>query len=208
MLRLPFVVNIRHIITSHLPNYKLLVKKEVNKVKVYAYIRQYKNVSISEQLKILKDIRCDEVFIEEQLSVERIELQRLQTSAKSNDKVIVTNIKVLSLDASAAVDLMTHFISQNIGFVSLEENFNSKEYPSFTQIFLGLEEMDKCHKFKQTDVSNKKIEYVVSGRPPVDGEKIQTIRFLYRSKSLTMRQIATKCNVSLGTVHKYLNNSE
>lgn len=185
-------------------------------MKTLAYIRQYKNVSISEQLKSLKDFRCDEIFIEEQLSIERVELQRLQMMMQNNDRVIIKNIKVFNLEANASLELLGHFASREIEFISLDEEFSSKKNPSFAQIFLGLAEMDKSYKIKEKHMTNQKsenrtkeiIKYNEIGRPSIDYEKIHTIRFLYKSKSLSMREIATKCNVSLGTVHKYLNNNE
>jgi AcrR family transcriptional regulator len=38
----------------------------------------------------------------------------------------------------------------------------------------------------------------------VSEETIERIRFLYKFRSYTLREIAEECNVSLGTAYKYV----
>ncbi len=44
----------------------------------------------------------------------------------------------------------------------------------------------------------------VGGRPKVSEETIEEIRYLYHNQSYTLREIAEKCDVSLGTAYKYV----
>ncbi|MEG0285281.1 MULTISPECIES: recombinase family protein [Vagococcus] len=43
----------------------------------------------------------------------------------------------------------------------------------------------------------------IGGRPRVSEETIERIRFLYKFRAYTLREIADECNVSLGTAYKY-----
>ena len=45
------------------------------------------------------------------------------------------------------------------------------------------------------------------GRPSIPQEKIEQIQYLARSQKRTMREIAIACDVSVGTVYKYVNES-
>lgn len=44
----------------------------------------------------------------------------------------------------------------------------------------------------------------IGGRPRVSEETIERIRFLYKFRSYTLREIAEECNFSLGTAYKYV----
>lgn len=43
----------------------------------------------------------------------------------------------------------------------------------------------------------------IGGRPSISTELMAEISFLHKSKKLSLREIADKCNVSLGTAYKY-----
>lgn len=45
----------------------------------------------------------------------------------------------------------------------------------------------------------------IGGRPKINKEIAERIRFLYHTKKVPLRQIAADCNVSLGTAYKYAN---
>lgn len=43
------------------------------------------------------------------------------------------------------------------------------------------------------------------GRPPIDNRLVKRIQFMYGRDKKSMREIAEICDLSLGTVHKYVN---
>lgn len=46
----------------------------------------------------------------------------------------------------------------------------------------------------------------LGGRPTISEETIEKIRYLYQNKAYSLRDVASECNVSLGTVYKYVQN--
>lgn len=87
----------------------------------------------------------------------------------------------------------------------------SKDYPDVTdEQFINLVvELADLESFVISERTTKGIQIArksgrVGGRPKIPKEKIEEIRYLYHSQSYTLRKIAEKCDVSLGTAYKYI----
>lgn len=175
-------------------------------MKIYAYIRQNEKFSVSEQLKQLIPFKCDEFFLEEQLDNKRSELEKLQNKVVERDRVLITDITVFGFDGNEFIEMMAEFLTRGVEVVSVSDSFDSTKLVSTESLLLLLAAMDQSHSLlasdKLTSHRNRRGEL---GRPSLNSKTINRIRYLYRSHSLSMREIAEECNVSLGTVHKYIN---
>lgn len=167
-------------------------------MKTYGYIRPSASKSLSEQLKELSDYNCDNYFVEEGSDYQNQEFERLLKIVKENDRIIVMNVRSLEMTIQRFGELLAMLNSMQIELISVEDKINSIEKIYFHEAVTLLVELVGCESII------KKIERE-QGRPPIDKMKVRRIRFLYHENKMTMREIANACEVSLGTVHKYLN---
>ena len=159
-------------------------------------IRIYKNIAaeiIDEIQKYLDYFACDIEFIREQ-----------GMSEKSN-KLTIHDIDSLSASLLKIYDFVV-FLEQNDFEIEVLDNpFNlqSSDFISALKKF-GTREKSIFKKQVAEGLERARDEGKSLGRPRISDEKIKQIRSLYKKKK-TLREIATKCDVSLGTAHKYTN---
>lgn len=172
----------------------------------YAYLRKEYPISLMDQLEKIINYKCDDIFIEETEITKTYELERLLSSLQSENQLLVYDIRVLAKGPKGLRKLFEQLQSNDIHLISLQDNLDTKETLKFyDNVLLGLsieETYRKC--LIQQRLDEVKLDGQVLGRPSVDTKIISKIVFLFEKKGKSMREIAEICQVSLGTVHKYI----
>ncbi|MGX7030254.1 recombinase family protein [Vagococcus zengguangii] len=130
---------------------------------------------------------------------ERVNYLELLAKLGEEKEFYVWKYEALDLNLLAVKRLLDNLKEQGISlrFVNEEENFLA--------YLMDIGEREKNYLATRTKRGLKRAREKgnFGGRPRVNEEIIEKVRSLYFEKRLTYREIATECNVSIGTVHKY-----
>lgn len=175
-------------------------------MKTYAYINPNESQGMSCQLNKMMSYNCDEFFIEEKEAKGNRELECLLKVVRKGDCVVIADINVFGMNLKKLNELMTNFFSWGVCLISVDDQLESTEMLPFEKalsLFAKIETRQTVY-----NTQRRRLKAIESGkewgRPMISADKIREIRFLHENNNLTMREIALECDVSLGTVHKYL----
>lgn len=172
---------------------------------IYGYIRKNYPIGTLKQLKKIMEFQCDEIFIEEKILKEEQELNRLLAKIKEEDQLIVYDLRVFGKKLKKFERFIEILESNKVRLKSISESLDTKNNPFFYGNVRLVIEMEHFHTVYQTrkGIKDARLQGVVGGRPRISPQKVKKIRMLYE-KDLPLRKIAEVCEVSLGTVHKYV----
>lgn len=176
---------------------------------IFGYIRvstQKQNYQIQQEA--LKRFNVDRVF-EEKASgrkTDRVALNDLLKQLRPNDKLIIYDLSRLGRTTHQVMKLIDYFQVNEIGFVSIKENFdiNTPIGKAMIGIIAAFNQM-------QVEIQNERIKDglknarskgVKLGRKPISYEKKRLIKAL-SNEGYTNREIAERLNLSIRTVINY-----
>lgn len=177
---------------------------------IYAYVRKEFPVETIKQLQVLLTHNCDNVFVEEQAFSKEEELKKMIDLLQPQDTVVIFSLLVFGKSQQELVPIVTLFLKRDVRLVSISDQIDSENQPDFySQLirFAKFEQTIVTYQLKEVRQEGLAIatdEELEWGRPTITSEKIKRIQFLYQNKNVTFREIAAECDVSLGTVHKYV----
>lgn len=171
----------------------------------YGYVRKDYPISTVEQLTNIMPYKCDELFIEEAKFEQEIELNQLLKKMNQKDQLIVYNFQVFGKNLKAFKQLVIELQKKKIRLISVEDEIDTETIVSFYKSALTIIKMFENN---QGHLVRKSLERVkqsgsMTGRPAISDEVIKRILYLYK-QGKPMREIASICGVSLGTVYKYV----
>ncbi len=174
-------------------------------MKVYGYITKYSFVPVEDQFKNLQEYDCDEYFLEGNVTNISAELTKLLDVLVEGDKVVIHSLEIIWRSRKFMMNLLEVFMEKEISLVSIEEEIDTNK-----DIFF-LDQAYKSYEAEERYVSYiSKLRFVqlskegsIYGRPKIEREVVDKILFL-ESQNVPMREIASRCKVSVGTVHKYI----
>lgn len=172
---------------------------------VYGYVRKVYPINVTEQLKQIMPYACETVFIEEASLSDDSELNSLLDQIVTGDIVVVASLKVFGKSLSELIALLQFFYDKAIRLVCLEGELDTQNPLSFyeaAQLVAESEIARKQHQLRRSLILTR-VKDSPAGRPTIKSETINNIQRYYIRDKLTLREIAEKCHVSLGTVHKY-----
>lgn len=174
---------------------------------LYAYIRKDYPVSTLEQIDMLRAYECQEVFIEDMDVTDNSELTRLLKKLVANDELLVYNLQVFAKKSREFEELLKVLNEYNVRLISIQDHIDTKVSTRFYTDVLKVLKMEERHQsyLIRTSIERAKKQGRSTGRPRVGDQTIDQIVFLFEQKGKSMREIAEICEVSLGTVHKYVN---
>lgn len=178
-------------------------------MKKVLYIKNNYPVPTLEQWKLLEKMDCDEVFVEGIDIGYPIQLEHALKNLTNKDVLLVYSLKVL-FNLSNPESWFEKMSNKGIRLISVVEKFDLKKEPTFYVRYLSISKIiNEISTERNEDtgrVSN--IDKQKIGRPNISPKKINMIRHLSLKERMSYRQISKACDVSLGTVSKYLNNIE
>lgn len=178
-------------------------------VTTYGYVRKNYPDTTSNQLQRIMVHDCQDIFIEEESLENDRELEKLMNLLKKNDQLIVDSIGVLGKSIKDMTVFFERLSEKNVRLISKSDSIDSKRDERFYDLVSILYKVNlNCQKkLTKERIATSQSLGTIFGRPTIDDDIIKRINRLYEYEKLTMREIASQCNVSLGSVHKYLKQS-
>jgi DNA invertase Pin-like site-specific DNA recombinase len=180
----------------------------------FGYIRvstQKQNLEI--QIEALKKYNIDKLF-EEKASgrkTDREVLKELLDQLRPDDTLVIYDLSRLGRTTHQVMQLIDHFQKNNIGFISIKENFDittpmGKAMISIIASFNQMQVEIQNEKIKD-GLKNAKQKGIKLGRKPISLEKVRIINAL-SNQGFTNKEIASKLGLSIRTIINYKNNSQ
>ena len=180
----------------------------------FGYIRvstQKQNLEI--QIEALKKYNIDKLF-EEKASgrkTDREVLKELLDQLRPDDTLVIYDLSRLGRTTHQVMQLIDHFQKNNIGFISIKENFDittpmGKAMISIIAAFNQMQVEIQNEKIKD-GLKNAKQKGIKLGRKPISLEKVRIINAL-SNQGFTNKEIASKLGLSIRTIINYKNNSQ
>lgn len=129
---------------------------------------------------------------------------------EKGDVLLVQNLACFGVRSKNLYEILTILAEQEKFFVAIKEQVDTRApsgqsfYKALGYIYRMEREVISSHTLTAIQEARKNGANV--GRPKIDAEKINEIRFLYRKKNISMREIAEMVGASVGSVSKYLKN--
>ncbi|MBP1042817.1 recombinase family protein [Vagococcus sp. BWB3-3] len=125
-----------------------------------------------------------------------------------DQQIVLMSFESMGLQLGQLAPIFHYIRDEGIDCHFVEKPFERDE--DYLQLLTGLalseKEIVSRRTLKGLRVAHAK--GVVSGRPAINEQTIDRIRYLHTSQKKNIRQISTECGVSLGTVHKYIKREE
>ncbi len=173
---------------------------------IYGYVRKEYPKETTQQIQQLMQYKCEKLFIEENDLYKVEELQKLLKVMQKDDQIVVVDLLVFGQKLKTLKWIMRELLIKEIRFISLENNLDTKKDRTFYEMVFLMAQMDQSqtiYQAKKRTAHAKKIGRS-GGRPSIGEDQIEVIEDLYTNKKLSMRKIADHCDLSIGTVRKYI----
>lgn len=161
---------------------------------------------ITQQVKYLSLSKCEYIYIEDYGFEKTRELNELLANLKEKDTLIVHDLQVLGKKKAQLDRLLFELNKKRIQLMSQFKTFDMADDGHFYNVTHQLYDVAKT--CERESIKKKLLitqnNGTILGRPKVDIEVRKKIQTLYNTGKWTMREIALFCDVSLGTVFKYV----
>lgn len=156
------------------------------------------NLHSNDEIKRLyQDELCDEVILAQ---LNQPIYSQFESLIKNNreSQLIVLNVDSIGVPIEKLAELLVWILDNRVKLSFIEKPVSSdKEYLKM------LSQLAQDEKNKINNECLMKQEKDI-GRPKIPVEKIVEIRYLRQVKKMKIREIAKICDISIGTVHKYI----
>lgn len=172
---------------------------------IYAYIRKDYPESLEEQIKKINDFKYDKLIIEDNALDNHQELEKLLASLLERDYLIISDMRVFSYSLKALKKIYVKLQEKEVTLVSINEHIDTSKSPNFFHDMIRILESDEKHRkyLVNINITRARNDGRIGGRPTISSDTIEKIQYLYIHEKLTLREIAEKCDISLGTAYKY-----
>jgi len=172
----------------------------------YGYIRKEFPVETLKQIHALLPHECEELFIEESDLGSEHELQRLMEVCEAKDTIIIYHSCVFEKNLRSYAKIIEEFMDKQVDLLILDEKIDTHIEKNYYTTVKKIADMERYVLQKKTiyGIKNARNDGRVGGRPKITETTIKNINHLRNVQKLPLRKISELCNVSLGTVHKYI----
>lgn len=174
------------------------------------YMRPFqRDVHCEAQLQQLTEEHCERIVAEEHSSAKkRIELKRLISNLKQDDKLVVTKLYILADSTLHLVEVLDLIKGKGAFFQSLQEGIDTSDsqgYPFHDMVeSLAAFQRDVISENTKKGLYKAKQKGVTTGRPRKPDENVQQAIVMYESKQYTLAEIKEETGISKSTLYRYL----
>lgn len=172
---------------------------------IYGYVKNKITISVMAQLKSVQTYSCDDIYIEEE-AVKGDVMDTLLSKVKAGDTIVIESLRVFEKTLKELKGLFSVLSEKGVRLISVSDQFDSSK-PALgyevLELLIRNETAVRSQLVKRQLALSKSLG-ITLGRPAIGEEKVADILRLHVSEKLSMREIADICEVSLGTVHKYV----
>ena len=162
----------------------------------------------SEEKRVLKKQNYDQLVIGDRSDISELECFKEALAGFNNCTVVVYSEESITEDGSITnkLNLLEWLKSKNIELILLDyplkEEISSAAY--LKVVYKLAIENKKAISYKTAKgLKEARAKGHIGGRPKISEKTIKEINHLYTKEKYTLREVAEKVNVSLGTVYKY-----
>ncbi len=95
---------------------------------VYGYVRNERAFPLNEQLKIINDYKCQEIFIEDQESHDQETLERLIHQLNSADVIVIASLTILGEEVSDIIRIFERLRRKKVQIISWTSHLHLNYY--------------------------------------------------------------------------------
>lgn len=180
------------------------------KMTVYAYARMtsYPHY-LDKQLATLQEETYDQLYIEEFSADDTEEkLEQIFAQLQAGDTLLIFRLDCLGKTLLQLQQFISDLQKQNVRLLSLTEKLDTADNRGneWLNCLNFLAEMERNTATENTvkGLQRAREKGKVGGRPKLPAETVEKIRKMYFEESCSLRQIAIACDISIGSVHKYV----
>lgn len=171
---------------------------------VFGYINGQLGTSETEQLnRLLGERDYDRLVVESDSLKTPSEWEKLEADLKLNDVVVIFNLQTLGTSLTKLGRRLERLAESQVRLISLEEGLDTSEPISFYETTELILTTERERRKTRMNVAISQHEGLW-GRPTIDQEVIDCIQSLAKENNYSIRGIAMRCQVSVGTAHKYV----
>ncbi|MBP1039415.1 recombinase family protein [Vagococcus sp. BWB3-3] len=177
----------------------------------YGYIKKTSEMTkIIEQVNTISQYEVANIFIDDDNT--SVEFQVLYESLEKGDSLVITSLSVFEQTLRQLEELFLKLHELNIRLIIVNEGIDTSESSSsnYFRIMLDLVQMEKVVAKQLTlkRMAKARENGIVGGRPSLAQKVIDEIIYLRKQHKKSIRQIASECDVSVGSVYKYVTQNE
>lgn len=176
---------------------------------IFGYIRENHPESTDKQLVKISQQLCDVIYIEDKDCQIHEKRNMMIKAMTKEDIVVVADLQVFGMGMRELDEFNQTLKAKKVQLISINDQVDTRYKMTFfdsVQLFIKLESEQKSYHTKAR-LAVAKAEGKQLGRPRIKSQQIKRIKSLSNTM-MPMREIAEQCDVSLGTVHKYVNQQE
>lgn len=172
---------------------------------VFGYVRENFPIETIEQITLVLNHPCDEIYLDSNHLQDESELTRLTNKLSAGDTIVVANFQVFGRTIKHLAALFDEFNQKNIIILSCLDQMESSQQIPFSRVLQLLSDNElSCSKQKiKMRIHDAKEQGTIIGRPKLDADVIEQIYHLYNREKQSLRYVAKTCGVSLGSAYKY-----
>lgn len=177
-------------------------------MRTYAYYKKRTDDKewLMKQIKLLSRLEVDEVIMEE--TGEYQEYFQLMGKLKKLDTLIIYKFSVLELKKIEMKNFITTLKSLEIRLIIVADKIDTNEVDQVNFIANCLvfiqSESETIKYLTKRSLEEAHRNGIVLGRPQIATDTVEAIRYYREEQKMSIRRIAEECEVSIGTVHKYI----
>ncbi|MBP1042769.1 recombinase family protein [Vagococcus sp. BWB3-3] len=161
-----------------------------------------------EELSLLYGVgKCEEVI---QLRDSENEFRDFERFLKEyrRKQIVLVNFSSMGLQLTQVTQLLELIKEEQIKVHFLQKELDSDEQYLSLLYELSMNEKEVVSRRTRRGLRVAHEKGIVGGRPTITKKTIEKIQYIHLSQKKTIREISNECGVSLGTVHKYINQIE
>lgn len=170
---------------------------------VYGYIRKNDVIDTDNQMTALTPYACDQIFIENIELDGSKELVRLLSNVKKQDVIVVYNLQIFFRQLREFNRLIEEMVNCDLQLVCIEDDIKLRDLFHYSSLLIDMDYEFRSQNIKK-HIERARQEGKIGGRPTITEQTIERIRHLFHKKQMSMKEIASICEVSVGTVSKYV----
>lgn len=178
---------------------------------IYGYARiAMDETFITTQMNALKNYKYDKIYIESLVPDESNskELNHLLECVEKGDQIVIYDFSVLGKNLTGLAEIITFLEEKEVELILAATNINTDQKQPFSlnemiHYFSSIEKaVMRENTLRGLDYARKQGK--IGGRPTIDQAVIDHIIHLHKNKGYSLKRISEECNISIGSVHKYV----
>ncbi|WP_086315542.1 hypothetical protein A5821_003029 [Enterococcus sp. 7F3_DIV0205] len=167
----------------------------------------YTSRSSTEEYEILYKLGCESI-VDRDISLTEIDSFELFVRENIQHEMVIVNLASIGdkFTINQLYPILT-LIKKNKGSLIINEFYTTNLFSNVIYLellYLMARHDKKAYRIRANEaMATARKNGTSSGRPTINQDIIERIRYMYEKENMTIQEVAKVCNVSIGTVYKY-----